>query len=432
AFTLYINGSPAANGENLTELFVADIAALLRPGANTIAVAAENRGGKPNAAGVVCALSVQLDDGNVVGVVTDAQWQSAAEVGGAWANNPAAPGAWAPAHDLGPFGVAPWDDVGKVAVRIERYPDSAQVESVLHDLNVFPDFTSDAPLDYAHRRAGSLDIYFVSNGAPAPVDTDCAFRVTDVDAELWHPETGAQRALAHVSTTVDGRTAMSLRFDPAESYFIVFRPRDQKRSSKITTSNTAKDFPEFKTVATVPGPWRVAFDPKNGGPQQPVDFTELTDWSQHTGDGVRYYSGAAAYTASVDLSADLIAQRRPLYLDLGRVEVMASVRLNGKDLGIAWKRPFRIALGDAAKPGANALEVRVVNLWPNRMIGDEHLPPDSERNGGGVGDRWPDWVLEGGASPTGRYTFATWRHWTADDPLLPSGLLGPVTLLIEE
>jgi len=76
--------------------------------------------------------------------------------------------------------------------------------------------------------------------------------------------------------------------------------------------------------------------------------------------------------------------------------------------------------------------VKVVNLWPNRMIGDEHLPPDSDRRPNGTLEEWPQWLIEGKPSPTGRYTFATWRHWTKDDPLIPSGLLGPVTLLCEE
>ena len=103
------------------------------------------------------------------------------------------------------------------------------------------------------------------------------------------------------------------------------------------------------------------------------------------------------------------------------------MKLNGHDLGILWKPPYRVELTKAAKPGANALEVQVVNLWPNRLIGDDHLPEDTERDGAML-RQWPQWLLDGKPSPTGRLTFSTWKHWTKDDPLLESGLLGPVTL----
>jgi hypothetical protein len=104
------------------------------------------------------------------------------------------------------------------------------------------------------------------------------------------------------------------------------------------------------------------------------------------------------------------------------------VLLNGKDLGVRWKRPFRFDITDALKAGDNTLEVRVTNLWPNRMIGDERLPPDAEWNKSRL-VRWPDWVLQGKSSPTGRFTFTHIRPYTKDSPLLPSGLLGPVTVL---
>jgi hypothetical protein len=111
---------------------------------------------------------------------------------------------------------------------------------------------------------------------------------------------------------------------------------------------------------------------------------------------------------------------------------MAEVKLNGKDLGLLWKRPFRVDLTDAAKAGDNQLEVRVTNLWPNRMIGDEHLPQDSERNKDGTLKSWPQWVLDNKPNPTGRFTFTSWRLWKASDPLLESGLIGPVTLVSAE
>jgi len=104
------------------------------------------------------------------------------------------------------------------------------------------------------------------------------------------------------------------------------------------------------------------------------------------------------------------------------------VKLNGQDLGILWKPPFRLDVTDVLKPGDNQLEVKVVNLWINRMIGDEQLSEDSQRNGDGTLKAWPQWVREGKPSPTGRFTFTSWRLWKKDSPLVESGLLGPVTL----
>ena len=148
---------------------------------------------------------------------------------------------------------------------------------------------------------------------------------------------------------------------------------------------------------------------------------------------MKYFSGTATYEKTFEVTADQLGKGKELYLDLGRVAVIAEVKLNGKDLGILWKPPFRVSIGDVAKVGENRLEVRVTNLWPNRLIGDEKKPPYlkfdlvSERGGNPI--EWPDWVATGGPVPkTGRLTFTTWHHYDKDSPLLESGLLGPVTL----
>ena len=119
---------------------------------------------------------------------------------------------------------------------------------------------------------------------------------------------------------------------------------------------------------------------------------------------------------------------KSLWLDLGRVKNLAEVSLNGKPLGILWKPPFRVDVSGAAQPGKNKLEIKVTNLWPNRLIGDEQLAEDRVWNGKKLKE-WPQWVLDGKPSSTGRFTFTTWHHWTKDDALLESGLLGPVRII---
>jgi hypothetical protein len=176
----------------------------------------------------------------------------------------------------------------------------------------------------------------------------------------------------------------------------------------------------------IDGSWQVTFPPGGGAPPQ-ITLPRLESWSQSTVPGVNYFSGTAVYRTTFTLDPERLAAGSGLYLDLGQVDVMARVTLNGRDLGTLWKPPYRVDIAGAAQPGENRLEVDVTNLWINRMIGDEHLPEDSVRKGGDI-QAWPDWLLQDKPSPTGRYTFTTWRLWNKNSPLQESGLIGPVTL----
>ena len=176
------------------------------------------------------------------------------------------------------------------------------------------------------------------------------------------------------------------------------------------------------------GPWTLEFPPHQGAPER-ATLDNLISWSDHSDPGVRYFSGTATYHKTFTVPSTLVAKIHRLYLDLGKVAVIAQVNLNGHDLGTLWKPPFRADVTEAINPGQNALEVKVVNLWPNRMIGDEQLPEDSQRNPNGTLKQWPRWLLDGQPSPTGRFTFTSWRLWKKDSPLQQSGLLGPVTII---
>jgi hypothetical protein len=174
--------------------------------------------------------------------------------------------------------------------------------------------------------------------------------------------------------------------------------------------------------------WDVEFPPNWGAPEQ-IKFDHLISWSEHSDPGVKYFSGTATYTKTFRLPANLYGSDLRLYLDLGRVAVIAQPQINGHDLGILWKPPFRADLTKFLKPGENKLEIKVTNLWPNRMIGDEFLPDDSDRNADGTLKSWPSWLESDQKSSTGRYTFTTWRLWKKDSPLQQSGLIGPVKII---
>ncbi len=192
-------------------------------------------------------------------------------------------------------------------------------------------------------------------------------------------------------------------------------------------------------IAAVPkpvqigGPWEVRFPPKWGAPDK-ATFDQLASWSENADTGIKYFSGTATYVKQINLTAAMLAAGNVLLLDLGQVGVIAQVRLNGKDLGIFWKPPFRVDITGVAKAGANLLEVSITNLWVNRLIGDEQLPDDADFNGDGSLRAWPQWLangVEGKPRPkTGRFTFATWKHWSKGSPLFDSGLMGPVRVLV--
>ncbi len=178
------------------------------------------------------------------------------------------------------------------------------------------------------------------------------------------------------------------------------------------------------------GSWNVRFPPGWKAPAE-VTFDRLESWTANSDPGVKYFSGTVTYEKDIEIPADRLAAGRTLWLDLGAVKDFAEVLLNGKSLGILWKPPFCVNLTGVAHAGKNTLQVKVTNLWPNRLIGDEQLPPDCEWNGKEL-KQWPQWLLDNQPSPTGRLTFTTWHHWTKDDALLESGLLGPVMLRAEE
>ncbi len=331
-----------------------------------------------------------------------------------------------------------------------QYGDFTVVTDVLEKMSVEPDLLSDVPLRWTHRRDGGTEIYFVANPENRSFATTVSFRVSDKWPELWDPVTGEiqeissrlsvlgpelwdrmtrenQETLVQTVGKAD-RTCVPLWFKPFQSFFIVFKEGKRPPVVPDRMFSLVIELP-LSELTTIEGPWEVAFDPAWGGPEKIV-FENLDDWSARPEEAIRYYSGTAVYRKTFDIPRAVPLQGEPLWLDLGEVKNIASVRLNGHDLGVVWCDPWRVEVTKAVKGRGNCLEVRVANLWPNRLIGDEREPPDAEYARNGRLLRWPDWLLRGEPRPSpGRYAFATWKHFGADSPLLPSGLLGPVRIL---
>jgi len=274
--------------------------------------------------------------------------------------------------------------------------DVVQMDGLSPDVE-FRDVSPEARLDWIHRQSAGSEIYFLSNLAAVPATAEVVFRAGGKQPELWDAVTGQIRDLPDFRDE-DARTVVPLAFAPRESYFVVFR-----KNAQVATSKDAKNFPELKRLAEIAGPWELSFDPKWGGPQSVV-FEKLDDWSKRPEEGIRYYSGTATYRQTFDLPDTSPRPNARIYLDLGRVNNLATVRLNGQDLGVVWTAPWRVEITGAVKPAGNKLEIDVVNLWPNRLIGDAALPPEK------------------------RHTVTNVQTYKKDSPLLESGLLGPVTL----
>jgi hypothetical protein len=403
SFELWVNGRRAGSGNNFHHAFDFDVAASLRPGENIIAVAAENGVSHsvdaPNPAGMIAALRLQLGDGSIREVCTDRAWKTAVKVSDGWLTDASAEGEWLAAMELGPLGAGPWGAISGRAQQFDIYPDYDVTAAVLTKLNVPPDFQSDKPLRYIHRRTDDADIYFLANPDAQAVQANCDFRAAGRSVEIWDPVTGKTRAAAN-PVEQDGRTLLSLNLEPVGSVFVMFLSGQADR--KMHGTSASGDLPVYESMP-LDGPWLVRFQPGRGAPGE-LTFDALLDWSKHPDPGVKYFSGTAVYTKTFKIPEDFLGRGKRLELDLGRVEVMAQVKLNGRDLGILWTPPFRIDMTEAAQAGENKLEITVANLWPNRLIGDKSLPEEK------------------------RVAWSTWNPYRADSPLLASGLIGPVTL----
>lgn len=265
---------------------------------------------------------------------------------------------------------------------------------------------TDSVAVWIHRRDAEGDIYFVSNQKPRPETLAATFRVAGKVPEWWNPISGDASGRPAFRATADGRTELSLALAPHESGFVVF-------SEPVIAATTRADKPlqmrdETTLLATVTTPWQVSFAPGFGGPSKPQTFPKPIDWTASPDDAIKYFSGTATYRTTFDCPNGAAA----MWLDLGTVHDVAAVTINGVPVGTVWTAPWRVNVAGHVKDRGNVLEIRVSNSWPNRIIGDQSLPE---------GQR------------IARMVFAPVMNafYKKGTPLLPSGLLGPVTILDE-
>jgi hypothetical protein len=277
---------------------------------------------------------------------------------------------------------------------------TGSIGEALASLNVAADFEytkpqPDTELAFVHRKIAGGDLYWVSHRSDRAEDIEASFRVQGKAPELWHADTGAIEPASY--RTVEDRTVVPLALQPNDAVFVVFREAATAPSRTIAR-------PVETTVGTIEGPWEVAFQPDRGAPAK-ITMTALASWHENADPGVKYFSGTGTYTKTIQAPAGWFQAGAKLLIDLGEVKNIAAVTINGKPLGTYWKAPFRVDATSALEPGTNTLEIQVINLWVNRLIGDQQE---------GV---------------TKKYTYTAQQFYRADSPLLPSGLIGPVHVI---
>lgn len=272
------------------------------------------------------------------------------------------------------------------------------MQEALDEIKVRPDFKSNEDsILFIHRKLPNVDIYFLSNQSADKRKFEAEFNVTGKVPEYWDAVTGTTRNLPTFSQTATS-TKVPLRLEKGGSAFIVFR-----KSSSNVEQVTKPNFSEPTTSRELSGSWKVQFDTVMRGPADPILFETLVDWTMRPENDIRYYSGSAIYSQS--FTAEKPTNGKRIALDLGKVVAIAKVKINGKDVGGVWTPPFELDITDFVKSGKNDLEIKVVNTWVNRLVGDSKLP-EAERK---------TWTLT--------------RPNRDNNSLQPSGLLGPVKIL---
>ena len=248
-----------------------------------------------------------------------------------------------------------------------------------------------------HRKGAGFDSYFISNQTGKQRTITLSLRASGKVPELFDPLTGEIKTAGNWKIE-NGRTVLSIKLDGSGSVFVVL-----KQLASTTSNQKYKNWYTVKSVQTLKENWIVKFDKAFGGPEQPVVFNKLNDWSSSKNDAIKYYSGTAGYNQTFNWEGSKQADN--IWLDLGKVDNLAEVYINGINCGTAWIYPYRVNISKALKNGKNQIEVKVTNTWANRLIGDHNLPQDKQIT----------------------WTNAAYR--LDGKPLLPAGLLGPVQIV---
>jgi len=275
--------------------------------------------------------------------------------------------------------------------------DGMNLQDALDFLNIEKDveYETDIPVLWTHRTLPGMEIYFLTNQSENKISFTPSFRSAGLKPQLWDAVTGEIRGLAEYSDN-GKRTKLPLLLEGYESCFVVF----VNNQNELVKNNRSQNFGEYKSFKSLDCTWQIDFANKEFGPLNPITIDKLTDWTNWTNEKAKYYSGTATYKTKFNINK---LPEGDIFINLGDVGIMAEVKINGQNIGGTWISPFRLNTKNTLKTGENLLEIEVVNLWRNRIVGDKSVPPEK------------------------RFTWLIYDDASKDEELQPSGLLGPVT-----
>lgn len=298
-----------------------------------------------------------------------------------------------------------WGDVDGIKVESRKFGkgtilNGVDMKEAFEIINCIPDckLPQNNTIHYGHRTLGNSDIYFLSNQTGERQNFTPEFRIKGLQPELWEATTGYMRNLPAYAQK-ENSTAVPLQLEPYESVFVVFR----KQIANASVNNVKTNYPDSKLLTDLKGPWIVNFSALQRGPEQPVIFDTLQDWTISKDDRIKYYSGTAFYNCKFNLKSKPADEH--VFIDLGNFTAMAKVTLNGNYVGGLWALPYRLDITSFVNEGENELKIEVVNTWVNRLIGDSKLPQEQ------------------------RMTWCPFNPYKTDSQLQPSGLFGPVKVI---
>ena len=269
------------------------------------------------------------------------------------------------------------------------------VDKALEKAGIEPDFVAPKDWAFVHRETDDEDIYWIRNFSGAPASSTVRVKAGQGQPRVMDPATGEVRWIS-ASKDSDGHRVFRLDMEENDALFVVIG-KDWEEEKPVLTRME-------KEITEMTGPWELSFVSGLGAPEKTV-FDRLISYTDSPDRNIRYYSGTVIYRKSFKLTRKQLRGSASFAIDLGSVKNLARVYVNGQDIGVAWKAPFKLNIPEGClHPGVNLLEVKVINLWPNRIIGD--LQPDNDRT----------------------WTYISSLFYTPESPLLPSGLLGPVRI----
>jgi hypothetical protein len=282
---------------------------------------------------------------------------------------------------------------------------NSSINEALNKLSLAKDFSRDEnKVDFIHRRIDGIDMYYIANKTDQPVNETVEFRTTNQQVELWDPVTSKQFSITDVESKND-ITKANIKLSAYGSAFVVF-------TSVNRNLPTYNELLETQTVE-ITSTWKLSF-PENWGAPASVRLDKLISWTEHEEKGINYFSGTATYENSFTVTKETMKNKKAISINLGEVYDVAEILVNGKSAGVLWTKPYKLNIEEFVKEGENKLEMKITNLWINRLTGDINLPEGEKLT---RTNRPP--VTD---TNTG-YEDLTWRIQT-------SGLLGPVQLKI--